>query len=446
MKGMGCNTCDLDKTEIVNYKGDRFINTGCSLTGAWRCLQALKNDTAIIVHGAIGCNNEFKLDYKPGLAATYNTNLNEIDIINGGEEKLRATIKFVDSHYKPKLIAVLGTCASELIGDDVDGIIDDLSKQIKSKIFVLHTSGMSGKMQTEGQNMVNKYFAEHIMKKQKIIPKSINYLGYSFAWDYSEGRDLNELKKMLGKTGIKLLNTITTGCSVNDIERAPAAALNVIRCPPSTYDCVKIMKEKFDTPYIYPPMPIGIKNTTEFLLEITNFFEVKKAQEIIYKEERKALEKIEKIKKHLKGKKAAVCIGASKTPYLIGALADFGLDVKLISYYRSWETVGDKLTEISGKTMCVLKKICKEKNIESEILVYPDQRQYKNALRQSKFDVVFDANYNHKLIYNLGYFFMESMDNPQPFLGYNGAVILAYDLAKEFTRDFYKKYQKYQIK
>ena len=55
-------------------------------------------------------------------------------------------------------------------------------------------------------------------------------------------------------------------------------------------------------------------------------------------------------KRLLKGKKVAVAVGANRTLDLIEALLELGLDIKVISFYRLHETIGDKVTNISGKT------------------------------------------------------------------------------------------------
>jgi nitrogenase molybdenum-iron protein beta chain len=178
---------------VQNYKFDSNINYGCSMRGAWRALQCMGNDIAIVIHGPKGCNNEFKLDYTSGIAKTYCTDMNEKDVITGGIDKLKKIILDIDKSPDISLIVILTTCTSELIGEDIDGLVNNLQNQVSKKFLVLHTSGISGMVQSEGHNMVISDLAKKFIKIKPQIKNSINYIGYSWPWDFRDGRDLSEL-------------------------------------------------------------------------------------------------------------------------------------------------------------------------------------------------------------------------------------------------------------
>lgn len=438
------DTCNLSKCDGFIQEIDKCTMVGCTFRGAWRALQAMKEDVAIIIHGPRGCNNEFKLDYAAGVAKTYNVGITENEIIYGGEEKLRKYILHIDKNMKPKLIVVLVTCSGELIGDNVEAVIDTVSGKISSQIFSLHVGGMSGKIQSEGHNSVNTMLADKIMKRQETTPNSVNFLGYYFQWGYRKGHDLLEIKKLLNSIDVELNTTITSGSSVKDIERAPSASLNVVHCPSSTYGCVEVMEKKFGTPYIYPGPPIGVENTNSFLREVAKFFSLEKnAEKVIKRKSKKAEIQMKRVKRYLENKRVAICLGPNKTPQLASFLADLGMEVELISYYRIWDVSGEGPIKIAGRTTEILDRVCKNKKINSDVVFYSSGRELLEILEEGKFDIIFDSRFDRRFILDMGSIFYESMDYPQPFFGYNGAVLLSYDLAKLFINNFNKRYSKY---
>lgn len=444
MKGICFNSSEVNKNEIQNYKGTDNVNYGCSMRGAWRALQCMKDDVAIVIHGPKGCNNEFKLDYEKGLARTYCTNMVEQDVITGGVEKLEKLIMELNKNDNISVIVILTTCTSELIGEDIDGLVSNLNKKINKKCIVLHTSGISGMVQSEGHNMVITELAKNFMKKQELIPNSINYIGYSWPWDEREGRDISELKKILNEIGIKLNAVLTSNLGYNDIQEAAKASLNVVRCPGSAYTTIDFMRKELDIPYLKLPIPVGIKNTSDFFYGLIDYFNLsQESKNIIKKYEKYTLERINKIKPYLKGKKVAIAVGANRTLYLLEALLELGLDVKVVSFYRIHETIGDPLLELTGNTFKKLSKIIEKNNLNLDVLVYNDTKQFMETIEKNEIDIVFDVHTNRKTIHNMGLAFSESMDVIQPYQFYYGFLAMAYDLVKELNQPFYKKYKEY---
>ena len=444
MKGICFNSTEINNKEIQNYRGKDNVNYGCSMRGAWRALQCMKDDVAIVIHGPKGCNNEFKLDYQDGLARTYCTNMEEKDVISGGIWKLEKLIMELKENKKISIIVILTTCTSELIGEDIDGFVSNVNKKIDKECIVLHTSGISGMVQSEGHNMVITQLAKKIMKKQELIPNSINYIGYSWPLDYREGRDIAELKRILNEIGIKLNAVLTSNLGYKDIQEASKASLNVVRCPGSAYTTIDFMEKELDIPYLKLPIPVGIKNSSTFFNGLIDYFNLPEESKLIIKNyEKFTIERINKIKPYLKGKRVAIAVGANRTLYLLDALLELGLDIKVVSFYRIHETIGDPLLELTGNTFKKLSKIIEKNKLDIDVLVYNDTKQFMEALEKNNVDIVFDVHTNRKTIHNMGLSFSESMDVVQPYQFYYGFLSLAYDLVKELNQPFYKKYREY---
>lgn len=444
MRGICFNSKDINCDEVQSYKGKDNVNYGCSMRGAWRALQCMKDDVAIVIHGPKGCNNEFKLDYEKGLAKTYCTNMDEKDVITGGVSKLEKLVMELNQNPKINVIVILTTCTSELIGEDIDGLISSLKSVLNKKCIVLHTSGISGMVQSEGHNMVITQLAKNFMIKKDIVPNSINYIGYSWPLDNRDGRDISELNNILNEIGVKLNAVLTSNLGYKDIQEASRASLNVVRCPGSAYTTIDYMKKELGIPYLKLPIPVGIKNSSEFFYGLIDYFGLpNSSRDIIKKYEEFALTRINRLKPYLAGKKVAIAVGANRTLYLLEALIELGLDIKVVSFYRIHETIGDPLMELTGKTFNKLSKIIEKNNLNLDVLVYNDTKQFIETIKKNEVDIVFDVHTNRKTIHNMGLAFSESMDVVQPYQFYHGFLALAYDLVKELNQPFYKKYKEF---
>lgn len=444
MKGLCFSSKNINDVSVQSYCGTDNVNYGCSMRGAWRSLQCMKDDVAIVIHGPKGCNNEFKLDYVGGVARTYCTNMNEKDVITGGLSKLKKLLFELNDVEKISLIVILTTCTSELIGEDIDGLVSKIKSKISKKCLVLHTSGISGMAQSDGHNMVISELVKNFTKDQGKIPNSVNYIGYSWPFDYRAGRDMSELEKLLNSIGITLNGVFTSNLGLDDIEKASRASLNIVRCPGSAYSTIKFMKENFDVPYLKLPIPVGIKNTTIFFESLVDYFHLGDEKKLILNEYRLFAEKkLLYFKRLLKGKKVAVAVGANRTLDLIEALLELGLDIKVISFYRLHETIGDKVTNISGKTFKRLSSLIKNENLHCDVLAYSDSKQFWEVVKRNEVDIVFDVHTNRKLIHNMGLAFSESMDVEHPYHFYYGFLSLAANLVQELNQPFYKKYKEF---
>jgi nitrogenase molybdenum-iron protein alpha/beta subunit len=204
------------------------------------------------------------------------------------------------------------------------------------------------------------------------------------------------------------------------------------------------MQDNCNVPYLKLPVPVGVKNTTKFLRGLIDYFDLPRDNiEKLKYYENFVYQRLQVLNKFLSGKKIAVAVGANRTLYLVEALIELGLDIKVISFYRIHETVGNQVLDISGKTFKKLSKLIQKYDLDCEVLMYSDSKQFWEVVTQQKVDIVFDVHTNRKLIHNMGMAFSESMDVVQPYQFYYGFLSLAYDLVKELNQPFYRKYKEF---
>src|ERR1039458_5707499 len=92
-------------------------------------------DALHVVHGPIGCA-VYNWDIRGALSSgpqlhrnSFSTDLQEMDVIYGGEKKLEAALLELIAHHSPKAAFVYSTCIVGLIGDDVGAVCKRVSEK-----------------------------------------------------------------------------------------------------------------------------------------------------------------------------------------------------------------------------------------------------------------------------------------------------------------------------
>ena len=64
--------------------------------------------------------------------------MNEKDTIFGSTEALRKIILEVNKRYSPKAIFVTSSCATGIIGEDIDSVVDEVKEEIDVPVAAVH--------------------------------------------------------------------------------------------------------------------------------------------------------------------------------------------------------------------------------------------------------------------------------------------------------------------
>jgi len=378
----------------------------CKLFGALRVVLGIQ-DAIVLLHSPKGC--AYNLRYLLGVRGAkvnriLTTEMDEKDVIFGGEVRLKKAIKVVDERYNPSLIAVLTSCASSIIGEDIELICKDL-KGVKAKLLPIHSGGFEGD-QIEGYKEAMKRIVEDLVEVKE-LGDGVNLLAvYRYGWD------LEEVKRLVGF--ITTTNSVLTAkTSLNEIKNASKARLNVIMCEASGFDAARLMKKKFGIPYVHPLLPIGIKATKDFVFSISEFFDIKIPEEFV-KEERRALKKIERAKDKLIGKKVCVISGASRIAPITQFLSELGMEIVLISIDKPGET-----------TLEDLNKVINEVDANPKVIVEPEVDEVLESIRQEKPDLIVGGLYETEISRRFRIPLLDIMHGEERTMGFEGAVNLA---------------------
>ncbi|MBI4676510.1 MAG: hypothetical protein HY748_02885 [Elusimicrobia bacterium] len=122
----------------------------CSLSGAAAMLSAMEGRFAVVVHGERDCLNSFLAFNFPGAERFYCTNLGETQAALGRTSKaLERCLEAAAAKDAPQALIVLGTCLTEMIGDDFPAVARRFSRRMGVPVLALRTSGLRSGTQAE---------------------------------------------------------------------------------------------------------------------------------------------------------------------------------------------------------------------------------------------------------------------------------------------------------
>ena len=335
-------------------------------------------DAVHLVHGPIGCA-VYTWDIRGALSSgpelhrlSFSTDLQEIDVIFGGEQKLyKALIELIDRH-NPKAAFVYSTCIVGIIGDDLEAVCKRVSAEKSIPVLPVQSEGFKGNKR-EGYTAACKAMARLVGTGDisGISKYSINILG-----DFNLAGEIWLIRDYFNRIGIEVVANITGDGRVDDIRRAHGASLNVVQCSGSTMDLAKIMEKEYGIPSLRVSY-FGVEDMAESLYEVARFFKVpammKRAREVVRLELESLLPELNRYKKALTGKKAAIYVGgAFKAFSLVKAFRLLGMDVVMVGSQTGTQEDYEELRQITDDGTIIvddsnpleLSSFLKEKNVD----------------------------------------------------------------------------------
>lgn len=412
-KGKQKTSLKCDSDSIAGCVSQR----ACVYCGARVVLNPV-TDAAHLVHGPIGCSS-YTWDIRGSLSSgaelyrnSFSTDLQEHDVIFGGEKKLNLAIDEIIATYQPKLLFVYSTCIVGVIGDDLEAVCRHAAKKHGIQIIPVQSSGFIGN-KSAGYRAACDALLRLITPEQPLQPKprSINYLG-----DFNLAGEAWIIQKYLAEIGVTV-NTVFTGdSSFATLRSASAASLNIIQCAGSmTYLATK-MQEKFGIPYLRISF-LGLEDTADSLRRIAGHFDdaimLAKANALISRETAAALPLIEAYRGRFNGKKAAVYVGGGfKAISLIKQFREIGIEVVLIGTQTGCQEEYDTIDDLV--------------NNGTVILDDANPAELERFMTRQGADLLVGGVKERPLAYKLGIAFIDhNHDRKHPLSGYVGAVNFA---------------------
>lgn len=304
---------------------------GCSV-GKALCQLSMIQDAVVIQHGPIGCSGEFsmfgfvnKVGQKQRNLTVKNinavsSNLEEKDTIYGGGAKLRKTIKEVFQEFNPKAIFITTSCASGIIGDDIESIADKAEKEIGIPIVYISCEGFKSRVWTTGFDAAFHGILRKIVKPP--VEKKNNVINIISFW----GSD--EFSYLLRKIGLEP-NYIAPFSTIEQLSKLSEAAATAQICSTLGTYLAAGLQQEYGIPEVKASQPYGIKGTDAWFREIGKIIgKEQEVEELIKSEKKRIAPKLEELRNRLKEKTGYVTAGAAYG-HIISTLLN-ELNVKVI--------------------------------------------------------------------------------------------------------------------
>jgi nitrogenase molybdenum-cofactor synthesis protein NifE len=293
-------------------------------------------DAVHLIHGPIGCA-AYTWDIRGALSSgpqlhrlSFSTDLQEKEVIFGGEPKLYQALTELIETYQPKAAFVYSTCIVGIIGDDVEAVCRKVSREQGIQVLAVHSEGFKGTKKDGYKAACDALFQlVGTGATEAIAPTSINILG-----EFNIGGEAWMIKKYYETMGVEVVSVMTGDGRVDEIRKSHGAALNVVQCSGAMTFLAEMMKEKYGIPYIRASY-FGIEDMAKALYDVADHFvdqpQIKtRAQDLVRDEVNAIYPQLQEIRADLAGKKAAIYVGgAFKVFSLIKALRYFGMQVVL---------------------------------------------------------------------------------------------------------------------
>lgn len=316
---------------------------GCTYAGCRGVVMGPIYDLLQITHGPIGCgyyawltrrNLSRPTDGRPNfLQYSMSTDMQEEQIVFGGEKKLRQAIREAYEIFKPKAIAILATCPVGLIGDDVHAVAREMKEELGINVVGFSCEGYKGVSQSAGHHIANNGVFKNfigINDETDNAEFSINILG-----EYNIGGDAWEIDTLLRKCGIHVTATLSGDVNYDQVCKAHTVHLNTVMCHRSINYIAEMMEIKYGIPWIKVNF-IGAESTAKSLRKIAQYFDSQKLKdrvEEVIAQEMAALRPIrEAVTARCKGKKAAIFVGGSRAHHYQDLFRDIGMEIVSAGY------------------------------------------------------------------------------------------------------------------
>ncbi|MEN6414542.1 MAG: nitrogenase molybdenum-iron protein alpha chain [Veillonellales bacterium] len=362
---------------------------GCCYAGCRGVVMGPIKDMVHITHGPVGCSfyawggrrNKARAEEPGGMnymEYVFSTDMQESNIVFGGVPKLKEAIKEAYELFHPKAIGIYATCPVGLIGDDINAVAAEATKEYGIPVLSFSCEGYKGVTQSAGHHIANNIVMQEIIGKGNETPKE---LGINILGEYNIGGDAWEIERVLAKIGYNVISTLSGDASYDKISNAHTANLNLVQCHRSINYIAEMMETKYGIPWIKCNF-IGIDGTVETLREMAKFFDVPKltrrTEEVIAEEVAAAEGEMAYYRTKLQGKTACLYVGGSRAQTYQGLLRSLGVETLVAGYEFAHRD------DYEGREVIPTIKIDADSKNIPELTVEPDEQKFRVIISREK--------------------------------------------------------------
>lgn len=317
---------------------------GCSTTQALATLGKVEGVIPLL-HGPQTCmyqNQMSTLYCRPAHLITAGTLVSKSEVIFGGDDSLKEQIRNVHAKYHPKIIVIINTCIPQMNGDDVDGVIIEMERELPDlRIRTLNTGLNYTDALLRGSDESWVAILKALDKTDK-DPGSVGLVGRSG----QDADNMGAIDTLLRKAG---LNTHLFPASHLDEMSQITRAERIYPLHLGSYATCKYMADEFEQDVEFIEIPAGIEGTSNFLRAVADNENCEKLHDLVDEEEARVAPEFEKIRAKFAADKIRMLLvsGPANEMSLGKIIAEFGAEVFVVpsmkdKFYKQERAIMEK--------------------------------------------------------------------------------------------------------
>lgn len=452
-------SCELKQRERPGIINPIFT---CQPCGAQYASIGIK-DCIAIVHGGQGCVMFVRMLFAQHFKDSFelaSSSLHEDGAVFGALNRVEEAVDVLLMRYPHvKVVPIITTCSTEVIGDDIDGLIRKLNKKLLKEKYAdrevhlipIHTPSFKGSMVT-GYDAAVHDIVKAFAKKDKPNGKINLITGWANPGDVTalkhlllemdiDATVLFEIESfdsplMPDKSGFAHGST-----TIEDLTGTADAMGTIALNKYEGAKAARYLESEFNVPAIIGPTPIGIRNTDTFLQNLKKMTG-KPIPESLVRERGIAIDAITDLTHMFFADKRVAIYG---NPDLVIGLAEFCLDMEMKTVLL---LLGDDNNTYKGDPR--IKAFQEKVDFDMEIVMNADLWELERRIKDKeiKLDLIlghskgrWTAIDNNIPMVRVGFpTFDRAGLYRHPVVGYEGAIWLAEQMANTLFTDMeYKK-------
>jgi nitrogenase molybdenum-cofactor synthesis protein NifE len=311
------------------------------------------------VHGPIACEGN-SWDNRGAASSgsdlwrtSFTTDMNETDVVFGGEKRLFKSCREIIEKYDPPAIFVYQTCVPAMIGDDINAVCKAASEKFGKPVIPVNAPGFVGPKNL-GNKLAGEALLDHVIgtvEPEYTTPYDINIIG-----EFNLSGELWQVKPLLDELGIRVLSCISGDGRYNEVASAHRAKASMMVCSKAMINVARKMEERYGIPFFEGSF-YGIEDSSDSLRELARLLIsqgapeelMERTEKLIAREEARAWAAIAKYKPRFKGKKVLLITGGVKSWSVVAALQEAGLELVGTSVKKSTREDKERIKELMGQ-------------------------------------------------------------------------------------------------
>ena len=411
---------------------------GCAFDGAKIALQPL-TDVAHLVHGPIACegnswdNRGAKSSGSNIWRTGFTTDINETDVVFGGEKRLYKAIKEIFEKHNPAAVFVYQTCVPAMIGDDIDAVCKAAREKLGKPVIPINSPGFVGPKNL-GNKLAGEALLQHVIGTEEpeyTTPYDLNIIG-----EYNLSGELWQVKPLLDELGIRILSCISGDGKYHEVAQSHRARASMMVCSKAMINVARKMEDKYGIPFFEGSF-YGIEDSSDSLREIARLLIergapeelMERTEKVIAREEAKAWAAIAKYKPRFKGKKVLLITGGVKSWSVVSALQEAGLELVGTSVKKSTKEDKERIKELMGQ--------------DAHMLDDMSPRDMYKMLKDARADIMLSGGRSQFIALKASMPWLDiNQERHHAYMGYVGMVKLVQEIDKALYNPIWEQVRK----